>query len=98
MGKKKFRNYVELFLDPIFRAANNKDNQNMAISAQDLTLELEKTYGQSIFKAILEGHDERYVKDLERFRQESIKPKDFDYSVPPGAKPAGAMGMGMGSG
>jgi hypothetical protein len=31
---------------------------------------MEKTYGQGIFKAILESHDDRFIKDLERFKQE----------------------------
>ena len=68
LGKKKFRGYVELFLDPAFRNAKNQENLNMALAAQDLILEMEKTYGTGIFKAILESHDDRYVADLEKFR------------------------------
>ena len=33
IGKKKFRGYVEIFLDPSFRNAKNQEAQNMAISA-----------------------------------------------------------------
>jgi len=33
IGKKKFRGYIELFLDPVFRAANNQENMNMAVAA-----------------------------------------------------------------
>ena len=33
VGKKKFRGYIELYLDPVFRAANNQDNMNMAVAA-----------------------------------------------------------------
>jgi len=36
----------------------------MAFAAQEFAIELESVYGESIFKAILEGHDERYVKDF----------------------------------
>ena len=64
LGKKKFRGYVELYLDPVFRAAKNQDHMNMAVAAQDFILEMEKIYGQGIFKAILEGHDDRYLGDL----------------------------------
>lgn len=72
IGKKKFRGFVELFLDPVFRNAKNLENMNMALAAQDFILEMEKTYGPSIFKAILEGHDDRYVADLERYRAQGI--------------------------
>jgi hypothetical protein len=33
LGKKKFRGYVETFLDPTFRNAKSEDAQNMAIAA-----------------------------------------------------------------
>lgn len=69
IGKKKFRGYVELFLDPTFRNAKNQDNLNMALAAQDFILEMEKTYGAGIFKAILESHDDRYIADLEKFKE-----------------------------
>ena len=88
LGKKKFRGYVELFLDPTFRNARNQDNLNMALAAQDFILEMDKTYGAGIFKAIVQGHDDRYVADLERFKSqgESMKQQDFVY---PAAAPAG---------
>jgi len=61
IGKKKFRGHVEMFLDPAFRAAKIEANQNLAVAAQEFILAMEKTYGQGIFKAILEGHDDRYL-------------------------------------
>lgn len=64
IGKKNFRNYIELFLDPIFRAAKDNANQNMAVQAQDFAIQLEDLYGPTIFKAILENHDERYIAEL----------------------------------
>lgn len=33
LGKKPFRGYVEIFLDPTFRAARNEENMNMAVAA-----------------------------------------------------------------
>jgi len=68
LGKKNFRGYIELFLDPTFRNAKNQDNLNMALAAQDFILEMEKTYGAGIFKAIVEAHDDRYIADLEKFK------------------------------
>jgi len=68
LGKKKFRASVELFLDPAFRTAKDLEHQGMALAAQDFILSLEKTYGQGIFKAILESHYERYVADLQRYK------------------------------
>lgn len=56
LGKKKFRGYVELMLDPVFRNTNHS-SQNCAISAQDFLLEVNKVYGDSITKAIIENHD-----------------------------------------
>ena len=53
LGKKPFRNSVELFLDPAFRNAKDEQHRNMAVAAQDLLLAFEKLYGQGIFKAIL---------------------------------------------
>jgi hypothetical protein len=38
LGKKPFRGYVELFLDPAFRAAKSQDHMNMAAAAQDFIL------------------------------------------------------------
>jgi hypothetical protein len=81
LGKKKFRGYVEVFLDPAFRNARNQDNLNMALGAQDFILEMDKTYGASIFKAILEGHDEKYVADLACYQAQGAATgsKDFVY-------------------
>jgi len=63
LGKKKFRGFLEFFLDPAFRNAKG-EHQNLAYAAQDFLLNLEKVYGQGIFKAIVEGHDDRYVKEF----------------------------------
>lgn len=41
LGKKKFRNHIELYLDPAFRNAKNTESQILAISAQDFILDLE---------------------------------------------------------
>jgi hypothetical protein len=83
IGKKKFRNIIELFLDPTFRAANNLENLNMAVAAQDFILDMEKTYGSGIFRAILEGHDQRFIQDLERFKQEGSNTGPQDFIYPP---------------
>ena len=69
----------------------------MAISAQELLINLEKIYGPSIFKAILENHDSRYVDDFDRFKREQVKPRDFIYN-PTGQIPQSNLGMGLGSG
>jgi hypothetical protein len=61
IGKKKFRQAVELFLDPAFRAAQNQEHRNMAVAAQNFILELDKQLGQGIFKAVVESHDDKFV-------------------------------------
>jgi hypothetical protein len=96
IGKKEFRPFIELFLDPVFRAAKDQANQNMAVQAQDLVIEWEQVYGEGIFKGILENHDERFIEDLKKFKQENVRPKDFHYQ-PPSTPPIN-LGMGMGSG
>ena len=78
LGKKKFRGFVEFFLDPAFRNAKN-ENQNLAFAAQDFVLNLEKLYGAGILKAIVEGHDERYVSELMKFKEQASGVKDFVY-------------------
>ena len=80
IGKKKFRGFVEIFLDPAFRNAKNQEHQNMSYAAQDFILAMEKTYGQGIFKAILEGHDERFVQDLQKYKEvgQDLN-QDFNY-------------------
>mmetsp|Transcript_39540 Transcript_39540/g.60389 ORF Transcript_39540/g.60389 Transcript_39540/m.60389 type:complete len:256 (+) Transcript_39540:1576-2343(+) len=97
IGKKKFRGYVELFLDPSFRAGKLEESQNLAVAAQELLLAMEKTYGSSIFKAILEGHDDRYISLFERFKSEAYKSQDFVYPAG-GMRPPQSMGYGIGSG
>lgn len=72
VGKKKFRASVELFLDPAFRVARMEDPQqaNLTYAAQDFIVECDKTYGENIFKAIVEGHDDRYVSELRKIKEE----------------------------
>jgi len=41
----------------------------MAVAAQDFILEMEKIYGQGIFKAILESHDERFIADFMSYKE-----------------------------
>ena len=84
LGKKMFRGYIELFLDPVFRCAKNEQNACMAVAAQDFVLALEKTYGEGIFKAIVEGHDERLVAELKTVKDDAAKgyqgKQDFIYT------------------
>ena len=42
---------------------------------------MEKTYGQNIFKAIIEGQDDRFLSELQRIKTENAKvnTNDFDY-------------------
>lgn len=63
LGKKKFRGFVELFLDPIFRNIKQEET-NCGVAAQDFLLHLNKTYGEGIFKAIVENHDDHYLDKL----------------------------------
>lgn len=73
IGKKKFRGFVEIFLDPAFRTAKVLEHQGMALAAQEFILCLEKMYGEGIFKAIVEGHDERLVADLRSFKEAAAR-------------------------
>ena len=91
LGKKKFRGYIELFLDPVFRNAKDQKDLNMATAAQDFILEIEKTYGPGIFKAILESNDERFIDDLERYREVSKRMGGQDFIYPQGHFPPGAL-------
>lgn len=97
LGKKKFRGHVELFLDPAFRNAKKQDQQNMAIAAQEFIVDLEQTYGENIFKAILESHDDRYINDLKQYKEAGLRAANMDFVYPPreGAF-AGKMGIGSG--
>ena len=61
LGKKKFRQFVELFLDPAFRCSQSDEHRNMAVAAQNFILELDKVLGQGIFKAVVESHDDKFV-------------------------------------
>lgn len=98
LGKKKFRSFVEVTLDPAFRNLKN-ENQNCKVSAEDYLIHLKKTYGDNIFKAILESHDPRYLQELERLTMiENTIPKQegFIYpnvtQIPEGSGPMAMMG------
>ena len=98
LGKKKFRGYVDTFLDPAFRnAKKQQQEQNMAIAAQEFILDLEKTYGENIFRAILESHDDRYNNDLKEYKEAGLRAANMDFVYPPreGAF-NGKMGQGSG--
>jgi hypothetical protein len=41
------------------------ENQNCKAAAEDFLILLKKTYGDNIFKAIIESHDSRYLSELE---------------------------------
>merc|ERR1711871_1222085 len=78
-GKKKFRPFVEIFIDPVFRNVNH-NHQLCAISAQDFLLSLEKIYGPNIMRGILEQGSSRYVDEFEKFKQQMGVPGgDFVY-------------------
>lgn len=64
MGKKPFRPFIELYLDPAFRTARDL-KYNCQYPAQAFVMDLIKTYGEGIVKAIVESYDSRYLKDLE---------------------------------
>ena len=51
--KKKFRAFLEMFLDPLFRSLK-QENRLCAAAAEDCLLAMEKQFGTNIFKAILE--------------------------------------------
>ena len=84
VGKKKLRGFVELFLDPTFRNAKSLDHQatNMSLSAQDFILELERTYGENIFRAIVESHDDHLLPELKRIREEGQRGQAIDFQYP----------------
>jgi len=78
LGKKKYRPYIEIFLDPAFRNGqesqtnNDYKSMNMTLAAQDFILSLAKVYGEGIFKGILEGHDDRYVQRYIEFKGQAM--------------------------
>ena len=69
LGKKTFRPYVEYYLDATFRTAKGKHiyliildhKYNCQYPAQTFLMELNKTYGEGILRAIVESHDSRYL-------------------------------------
>ena len=62
MGKK-FRPFLELFLDPLFRNLKNS-NRLWAVAAEVCLLSMEKFYGQNIFKAILENENSKFTDEF----------------------------------
>jgi hypothetical protein len=44
---------------------------NCQYPAQEFIIELVKTYGEGIIKAIVEGYDSRYMRDLEEILQKN---------------------------
>jgi len=56
-----------LFLDPTFRNIK-EDETNCGVAAQDFLLHLNKTYGESVFKAIVESHDDHYLNKLQQIK------------------------------
>jgi hypothetical protein len=57
--KKKFRAFLELFLDSLFRNCKN-ENRNCAAAAEDCLKAMEQQCGENIFKAILEKEDSSF--------------------------------------
>lgn len=64
LGKKRFRGFVELYLDPAFRNTKNT-NQNCAVAAQDFLASLGKVFGENISRAIVENHDSNYLAEYD---------------------------------
>ena len=56
-------------------------------------MSLSKTYGENIFKAIVEGHDERFVADLQKIKNNITQAKDFHYPAmhKPGQSPMASI-------
>lgn len=66
--KKKFRAFLEMFLEPLFRNINNQ-NRNCAAAAEDCLLAMEAQFGPNIFKAILENESPRLYEDFLSIKQ-----------------------------
>jgi hypothetical protein len=66
--KKKFRPFLELFLDALFRNVGNS-NRNCAAAAEDCLLAMEKQLGENIFKAVLEKENPGYVDKFMSIKQ-----------------------------
>ena len=95
LGKKKFRGFVELFLDPAFRNTKHQ-NQNCAVAAQDFIANLSKVFGENIAKAIVENHDRRYLDEYHVIKQQlsgSQGPGMQDFVYPPPEHQAFPSGM-----
>ena len=87
VGKKKFRGFVELFLDPAFRNTSHS-SQNCALAAQDFLMELNKVYGENIFRAIIEGHDSKYLETFDKIKATAATGhQDFIYPTNQAAHP-----------
>lgn len=97
LGKKKMRGHLEMFLEPTFRNARPVDGveTNMSIAAQDFVLEMDRQYGENIFKAIVEGVDDRLLVSLQKIKIEGNKPSLVDFQYPTSNE---KMGQGSGVG
>lgn len=86
LGKKKFRGFVELYLDPAFRNTKN-NNQNCAVAAQDFLASLSKVFGENITRAIVENHDSSYVAEYDGIKQNAAGFGGQDFVYPGGERP-----------
>ncbi len=86
MGKKVFRPHLDFFIDPIFRATRNS-NRGCAVAAEDSLIAMEKTYGQNIFNAIIDGVDPSYPADFQRIKESTAMTQNFGFGPPEGAFP-----------
>ena len=53
---------------------------------------MDETYGQSIFKAIVESFDDKYLSDLDQYKKSASQNKNQDFVYPAAMKnqiPAG---------
>jgi len=45
-------------------------------------LALERTYGENIFKAIVEAHDDRYLAELKKYKEHGAAAQHQDFVYP----------------
>ncbi|CAI2359487.1 unnamed protein product [Moneuplotes crassus] len=65
--KKKFRPFLEMFLDPLFRNIKHQ-NRNCAAAAEDCLFAMESQFGKNIFKAILESENPSFAEEFARIK------------------------------
>jgi hypothetical protein len=66
--KKKFRPFLELFLDPLFRNTKHQ-NRNCATAAEECLKAMEVQFGENIFKAILEKENPAFYDQFSMIKQ-----------------------------